>query len=371
VKSIWIALTLGSVATALAADNARPALHWYRGNMHTHTRFVPESDANETPAYVAQWFKSHGYQFVVITDHENLTDVRPLNAAHGKQGEFLVIQGQEVTQMVADPNHPGGVRHAHMNGINTQRLIMPIPPPVSPKGTEIAAYAAKTSMREAYERNLAEIRKAGGIPQINHPNLLWSVRLEDLLSLRSAYLMEVWNAFSTSNNLGGTDDAGHVSPSTEELWDDLLSAGKVVWATANDDSHTYHSFDDPGAPNPGRAWVVVHAPELSAGAITTALAHGEFYSSTGIRIADYQVRAGTISIQLEPLPEWSSSLAPSTRYVTRFIGSKGRVLATVTGLSPHYQIRGDEGYVRASIIDSDGRRAWTQPVFTDGRKVPE
>jgi hypothetical protein len=58
---------------------------------------------------------------------------------------------------------------------------------------------------------------------------------------------------------------------------------------------------------------------------------------------------------------------PSTRYDTRFIGKDGRVLATVSGLRPSYRIKGDEGYVRASIIDSDGRRAWTQPVFLDHR----
>ncbi|MEJ1963680.1 MAG: hypothetical protein WDO56_19815 [Gammaproteobacteria bacterium] len=56
-------------------------------------------------------------------------------------------------------------------------------------------------------------------------------------------------------------------------------------------------------------------------------------------------------------------MATDSRFVTRFIGKGGRVLAEVRGHQPHYLIRGDEGYVRADIVDSNGNRAWTQPVF--------
>jgi hypothetical protein len=73
-------------------------------------------------------------------------------------------------------------------------------------------------------------------------------------------------------------------------------------------------------------------------------------------------------MEIERVPDWSPNLEPVTRYTTRFIGLDGRVLSEVSGLSPHFAFRGDETYVRASIMDSDGRRAWTQPVFRDARK---
>jgi hypothetical protein len=57
-----------------------------------------------------------------------------------------------------------------------------------------------------------------------------------------------------------------------------------------------------------------------------------------------------------------------TRYATRFIGADGKVLAEVYGLAPRYRFRGDEVYVRASIVDSDGRKAWTQPFFPPASK---
>jgi hypothetical protein len=349
-------LLLGMLYAASTSAASQATWHWYRGNTHTHTHFKPDTDANETADNVVEWYKGHGYQFVVITDHENLTDVGPLNAAHGEPGKFLVIQGQEITQMIRAPDAPFGRRHAHVNGIGTQRLILPIEP-----------NPANVPMADAYVRNIAEVAKAGGLAQVNHPNLTWSVKAQDLAKLNRPFLIEVWNAFSTSNNLGGVDEQGHSAPSTEALWDQLLSAGQVVWGTASDDSHTYHQFDDPSAPNPGRGWVVVRASELSSTSVTEALRHGDFYASTGIHIVDYEASVRRITIRIERLPEWSPSLPPSTRYETRFIGKGGRVLATVPGLEPAYQIKGNEGYVRASIIDSDGRRAWTQPIFLDHR----
>jgi hypothetical protein len=50
------------------------------------------------------------------------------------------------------------------------------------------------------------------------------------------------------------------------------------------------------------------------------------------------------------------------RYQTRFVGRGGRVLAEVYGRSATYAIKGDEGYVRATITDSNGLQAWTQPI---------
>jgi hypothetical protein len=323
-------------------------LNWYRCNTHTHTSAPPGSDANETPERVVDWYRTHGYQCMVITDHEHLTDVEALNRRHA--GSFLVLRGQEITQIVADASHPGGVRHAHVNGINTNRLIMPLP-------------RENVSMARTFARNVTEIERAGGVPQINHPNLAWSVRLEDLRTLEGPFLLEVWNSFPTSNNLGGIDEKGTRSPSTEALWDALLSSGKVVWGVASDDTHEYRALDDRESPTPGKGWIVLQAASLSVRAVMDAIAHGRFYASTGIALESYSADQSHIALRIRPQREWSPSLIPSARYTTTFIGENGRVLAEMHGPTPEYRFKGDERYVRASIIDSDGRRAWTQPVI--------
>jgi hypothetical protein len=51
----------------------------------------------------------------------------------------------------------------------------------------------------------------------------------------------------------------------------------------------------------------------------------------------------------------------------QFIGKGGRVLKEEISNPASYQIRGDEGYVRARVIDSNGFRAWMQPVMLSAR----
>src|SRR5688572_24689968 len=73
---------------------ASKKLRWYKGNLHTHTT---NSDGDSSPEDVVRWYKANGYDFVAITDHEHITAVDGLNSEFGKDGAFLVIRGQEVT----------------------------------------------------------------------------------------------------------------------------------------------------------------------------------------------------------------------------------------------------------------------------------
>ena len=46
----------------------------------------------------------------------------------------------------------------------------------------------------------------------------------------------------------------------------------------------------------------------------------------------------------------------------QFIGRQGRILSDVTTPTASYTFKGDEGYVRAKVLESNGRVAWIQPV---------
>jgi hypothetical protein len=54
-------------------------------------------------------------------------------------------------------------------------------------------------------------------------------------------------------------------------------------------------------------------------------------------------------------------------YTTTFSGKDGEVLAEEIGLTASYSIKGDEGYIRATVRSSSGGKAWTQPVFVKER----
>jgi hypothetical protein len=51
-----------------------------------------------------------------------------------------------------------------------------------------------------------------------------------------------------------------------------------------------------------------------------------------------------------------------TKYRVDFIGNKGKVLKEEINNPAIYVFKGNEKYVRAKIIDTNGNMAWTQPV---------
>ena len=333
---------LGAVPAATARGQAIPG--WLRGNTHAHTS---NSDGDSPPDTVARWYRDAGYDFLFITDHERITDPAPLNARVGVPGRFLLIAGEEVTQLVADSAHPDRRRQGHVNALGLSRVVTRL----GERGI-----AQGISLADAYARNIAEIRAASGIAQVNHPNFRWSVRLEHLAALPDSTLFEIWNAHTGVNNLGGVDDAGRAAPSAEALWDSLLTRGKVIFAVADDDSHSFSASDADSyaLTRPGRAWIMVRADTVTKPAILGAIRRGDFYASTGVTLSELTATDSAITVTVLPVYD--------SRYTIEFVGSGGRVLATTHGRSAKYAIRGGEGYVRVRVTDSNGRKAWTQGV---------
>jgi len=339
---------LAALATTLLSADAsarQPATaRWFKGNTHAHTL---NSDGDSPPTDVARWYRTHGYNFTFITDHEHITDVGVLNAMFGTPGRFQVFSAQELTQRVSDPSRPNNPRQPHVNALGVTRVIRPL----GERGI------AAPPLTATYARNLAEVRAAGGVPQVNHPNYRWSVGVDDMAALPDSTLFELWNGHPLVYNLGGTDSLGVTAPSTEALWDSVLTRGKLLFAVGDDDSHSFkpEDADDPNLTRPGRAWVMVRADTLTAPAILASLRRGDFYASTGVTLRSYSASPRGIQLEITPVSD--------VRYRVDFIGSGGRVLATSTSLRASYAITGTEGYVRARVTDSHGWHAWMQPVM--------
>jgi hypothetical protein len=320
------AWTAGSVGLALpGAPQASPApLNWYKGNTHTHTL---NSDGDSTPDDVVRWYRSHGYQFLVLTDHNFLTSVDGLNALHGADEKFLVVRGEEVTDTF-------NKAPLHINGLNLSTKVEP------QHGSSIA---------DTLQRNVDAIRAAGGVPHINHPNFRWAFAADELRQLQRTRLLEIFNGHPEVNNVGGGGVQG-----VETMWDVLLTGGTQIYGIAVDDAHNFKDPGNPSVSGPGRGWVVVRAARLDSRALVEALERGEFYASTGVTLADYQVTAKTMTVKVAP--------TTFSKYRVQFIGSGGRLLSEVADASAEYTFTGSEGYVRAKVLESNGRVAWCQPV---------
>ena len=302
---------------------ARP--QWYKGNIHTHT---DKSDGDTSPERVTGWYRRHGYDFLVLTDHNHLTllDYGQTKRRHSKP---VMIPGEEISVRINN-----GETAIHLGGIGITRLVEPI------DGDDVV---------HTLQANINAIVGAGGIASINHPNYTWAFDHKAINAVNGASLLEIFNGHPSVNVYGAPG-----KPSYEDIWDGVLTAGKIIFGVATDDSHHFRDFH-PMKVNPGRGWVMVWAEELSSNAIVEALSLGKFYSSTGVTLVDVDLSPDVISIKVEPERDFI--------YTTRIIGQNGAVFAEEVGTSCTYQIQGDEGYVRAVVTSSSGPKAWTQPVF--------
>jgi len=308
---------------------AAETLRWFKGNTHTHTL---NSDGDSTPDEVVRWYRENRYNFLVLTDHNFLTDVTALNAVHGAAEKFLVIKGEEVSSRFDS-------KPLHINGLDVSRRVEPL---------------SGSSVADALQKNVDAIRAADGVPHINHPNFGWAITADELATVRNNRLFEIYNGHPRVNNLGGN---GH--PGLEEIWDTLLSRGVDLYGIAVDDAHHFKRLGDLSSSRPGMGWVGVRAPRLEARAILAAMERGDFYASTGVELSDYRVADGTMTVSIDPVP--------TSGYRIRFIGEGGRVLEDVQGPTATYRIKGTEGYVRAKVIESNGKQAWMQPVMVGSK----
>ena len=199
--SVLLALVLAgafSVAVAprdLTAAQTPATGRWFKGNTHTHTL---NSDGDSTPDDVVRWYREHRYQFLVLTDHNFLTDVEALQALHGASDRFLVIPGEEVSDSL-------GEAPLHINGLNLNTRV-------DPQGG--------TSIVDVLQRNVDAIRSTGGVPHINHPNFRWAITPAELGAVRNTRLFEIFNGHPEINMFGG----GGV-PGMEQAWDTILTNG--------------------------------------------------------------------------------------------------------------------------------------------------
>jgi hypothetical protein len=326
---LGLAAAVRSVSVTAAPGQAVPdraSWRWYKGNTHAHTL---ESDGDSTPDEVTRWYKDQGYQFLVLSDHNVLVGIEALSRQFAVPEQFLKVTGEEVTDAFAK-------KPLHINGLNVSRLVE------SRHGT---------SVLDTLQRNVDAIRDARGVPHVNHPNFGWAITPDELQRLERYGLLEIFNGHPLVNNLGGGD-----APGMEDVWDRLLRAGRRVYGIAVDDAHYFKRPWDPRAPKPGQGWVVVRAPRLEAAALMASLEAGEFYASTGVAFEEYGADATAIAVRVRPLGD--------TRYRISLVGPAG-VIEAVDGPTARFPLSGRRGYARLVVEDSNGGKAWGQPVFLD------
>jgi hypothetical protein len=358
------------VATASAAGtSARAAVgagqggpvSWLKGSTHVHT--CHSGDSREQVEDVVRWYGERGYDFIVITDHNRMTE-------HEVNGRPLVLRGIELTHNPGscDPPPPeaDGKCRIHLNGLGLTRApvvdgVQAMAGALDPRGRPPAIEWKNTTSNlrvDMYQAGIDKVRELGGIVQINHPNWHWGVDGELLAELgrRGSTLVEIGNMGFARWNAG---DAEH--PSSESVWDAALSRGALIYGVASDDAHHYKTDEIQARRADGRpvyaagtGWVMVRAARRPD-AIRAALARGDFYATTGVLLDRVDRSRGSLHVEVAEASAGEHHIA--------FIGQGGAQLQRTAGRRARFELaRAPVGYVRAVVTRGDGARAWIQPV---------
>ena len=292
-----------------------------KGGLHCHTT---RSDGRLTPEEVMAYAKTQGYDFMAITDHQIYT----LKDYSGDTG-VITIPGMEYGNDLVKGR---GFRCYHTvclgptkedgNGFDhDQKFDWGFQPNA-----------------EAYQPFLDEIHEKNNLTILAHP--IWSQTSAKYFETQKGnFAMEIWN---TGSAIGGDNDAAY--------WDEILGQGKVWYGVATDDAHSYNELC--------KGWVMVNA-QKDLNSILNALKNGEFYSSCGPEIYNFYVEDGKAVIECSPvsLVRLHSDMHP-VRCVKDENGNLTRAEFDVANFWA-----GPYDYVRISITDKDGKKAWTNPIF--------
>lgn len=236
---------------AAALESGR---RWYAGDFHVHSR--ESGDARPSIDEVATFARGQGLDFVVLTDHNTVSQHDFLVDAQPRHPALLLVPGIEFTTYAG-----------HANAIGATRYV---------------DHRIELGDREAISAAAADVEAQGAVFSVNHP----AVDLGDRCigcAWRQPLPEEQIHAVEIGTR--GWDQAGFLyDKAAIEFWDRLVANGIAAAALGGSDDHRagqdLSTIDSPiGSPT-----TLVLADDLSAPAIVAAVRAGR----TIVKLQDRQ-----------------------------------------------------------------------------------
>jgi hypothetical protein len=201
--------------------------NWYAGDLHHHSIYSSPvyggtDPVVESPALVAQSMVAMGASYGALSDHHNTFNHKKWAAV--ESNNFLPILSKEIS-----------TSNGHVMALGVEKdIIYRIPENEN---------RTDTYLRNEFIRVTDEIKKLGGLPQINHPrdkskSISWNEKYEDMIQIFET--IEIWNG--SNPMLKGTTNYEAFL-----LWKKLLEEGRFIPATTGSDTHNimandYHEY---------------------------------------------------------------------------------------------------------------------------------
>ena len=289
---------------------------FYRGNLHGHST---NSDGHWSPAEYIRQYRLNGYDFVALTDHcmeqygYAITDTREF-----RSDNFTTLIGAEL--------HPGQIESGgpwHLLAVG-----LPLDFETLREGDTGASVAQRAMDADAFVA-------------VPHPNG-FTLTVADFETLGAVHAVECYNGVSD-----GDSDRGF----SWHYIDLLLHRGHRVGAIATDDTHSREDLNDFM-----RGWVYVKAESQTPEALLHALKAGHYYSSTGAQL--HQVAFdGRDRLVVECSPATNIFVTDDRA------GVLGRASGALLTQAEFDLSEVSSRWLRVTVRDDAGRRAWTNPVW--------
>lgn len=292
-----------------------------KGALHCHTT---RSDGRGTPEEVIRLHHENGYQFMALTDHnvlnhQNLCPDVPMTILAGVERDIRLPGGGK------DKPHC-----VHVVGVGVPH------DPATPGQDVRPAHAGSVEAGEDAQGMIDEMHAWNLTTIYAHPQ--WSgTTYQDFGKLRGNAAMEIWNTGCAIENDLDTNAA---------YWDEALDDGQRLWGVATDDGHAMNHHC--------KGWVMVAADNDPA-SILAAIEKGEFYASCGPEIRDFYMEDGMVHVACSP--------AASVQFITLRYPLPCYRSAEGTLTSASCKLPEGARYIRACVMDQQGRRAWTNPII--------
>jgi len=278
---------------------------WYKANLHCHTTL---SDGEVSARERVDQYREKGYSVLAITDHHVTNDVSGFS-----DESFLTISGIEF-----HPKCPDGNDY-HFVGLDVPFGL------TIPEGTDAGA-------------QIRMIKDAGGEYIVAHPYWCGHTLKHLLPVVDGAIAVEVFNATCTTCGKGYSS----------VHWDNLLALGVKLPAVAVDDVHAGRDIF--------MGYTMIKAKELTLEAVMDALRTGCCYSSSGPVIEDFGMKDNKVYVKCSPARE--IHFIAQSCYGGCFYADDGPDMTEA-----EIEITEGAKYVRCEIVDSNGLRAWTNPIL--------
>lgn len=286
---------------------------WRKVNLHTHAGTGPKTCGRHSPEEVIALYREYGYSMLCLSNHNLYRDF-----TNYSDEQITLIDGVEYTSKV------------HMLTIGIRENLIDLP------------------LQDAINRT----NELGGLIILCHPN--WphkeAFSPKMMCGLTGYIGLEVLN--TVCFRLSGY---GRATGRATDVWDAMLTAGKLVTGFANDDFHTMGDG--------GMYFNLLACNENNYESMKRAIEENAICASSGLYPVYHRMEGETLHVKAEyPIESYVEN------YVYTFIGPNGQILSEQIGADASYTLQGED-YVRVEVRGEGGHMILFQPVYREGALI--